>query len=476
MRSLRFRLPAIFLLGVVLAGLVTAVIAIRLFEDYTVQQTVNGLRRQAAGLAALYEEQALQSVDEGTNAPTFAAAKLEQASGAELFYVGVEIFPGQISGLERILDRSTLGLTGLPEQTRTVEFTPPGRDQTYLAIVEPVRFAESTFGALVVAKPKDELSDPVLTLVWRVALAALAGLVVAAGLFIYLSRRLTKPVLALSRAVDQVAGGRYDVDVPELRSGDEIAQLADRFREMTQRLAEASALERNFLMTVSHELRTPLTAIRGHADALREGLAEDVEMRDASLDVIRTETDRLARLVGDLLDLAKLDADRFALLDEEVDLARLLEQAYQGFAEDSRRRAIEYERFVDGAPLIVSDGDRLLQVVSNLLENAFEWTPDGGRITLRCEARPGGELAVSVADSGPGIAVEERDRIFRPFWSKNGQGTGLGLAIARELAQALGGSLRLDSEVGRGSTFTLIVPATLGPAPERRGGLQPAVR
>ena len=102
MRSLRFRLPAIFLLGVVLAGLVTAVIAIRLFEEYTEEQTVKVLRRQAAGLAALYEAQALQSVDEGTNAPTFAAAKLEQASGAELFYVGVEIFPGQISGLERI--------------------------------------------------------------------------------------------------------------------------------------------------------------------------------------------------------------------------------------------------------------------------------------------------------------------------------------------------------------------------------------
>jgi signal transduction histidine kinase len=186
-------------------------------------------------------------------------------------------------------------------------------------------------------------------------------------------------------------------------------------------------------------------------------------MRDASLAVIRTETDRLARLVGDLLDLAKLEADRFALLDEEVDLARLLEQAYQGFAEESRRRAIDYERFVEEAPLIVSDGDRLLQVVSNLLENAFEWTPDGGTITLRCEARPSGELAVSVADSGPGIPLDERDRIFRPFWSKNGQGTGLGLAIARELAQALGGRLQLETELGHGSTFTLIVPAALGP-------------
>ncbi len=153
---------------------------------------------------------------------------------------------------------------------------------------------------------------------------------------------MTQPLLALSRAADEVAGGRYDVDVPDVRSGDEIGHLADRFREMTERLAEASELERNFLMTVSHELRTPLTAIRGHVDALREGLVEDADARDASLDVIRTETDRLARLVGDLLDLAKLEANRFALLEEEVDLGRLLEQAYQGFAEEARRREIDY--------------------------------------------------------------------------------------------------------------------------------------
>src|SRR5581483_2603011 len=100
----------------------------------------------------------------------------------------------------------------------------------------------------------------------------------------------------------------------------EVAHLADRFRDMTRRLAEADELERNFLMTVSHELRTPLTAIRGHVDALREGLAEDPGTREESLEVIRVEAERLSRLVGDLLDLAKLDAKRFTLLEEEVDL------------------------------------------------------------------------------------------------------------------------------------------------------------
>src|SRR5205807_3622347 len=115
------------------------------------------------------------------------------------------------------------------------------------------------------------------------------GIVIAGLLGWYLSRRITRPVLALSKAADEVSRGRYDVEVPRVRSGDEIGHLADRFREMAARLSEAEQQERNFLMTVSHELKTPLTAIRGHVDALREGLADDPELREASLDVIAAE-------------------------------------------------------------------------------------------------------------------------------------------------------------------------------------------
>jgi signal transduction histidine kinase len=247
--------------------------------------------------------------------------------------------------------------------------------------------------------------------------------------------------------------------VPELRSGDEIAHLADRFREMTARLAEASELERGFFMTVSHELRTPLTAIRGHVDALQEGLVEDAAARARSLDVIRVETERLSRLVGDLLDLAKLDANRFTLVEEEVDLGRLLDQAYHGFAEEARQRGIAYERVAGDAPVVHTDGDRVLQVVSNLLANAFEWTPDGGSIELGLTRR-NGSIEVRVSDSGPGIPEEERERVFRPFWSKNGRGTGLGLAIARELAQMMSGTVLLESRPGR-----TVLRVVLGAAP-----------
>jgi two-component system phosphate regulon sensor histidine kinase PhoR len=228
---------------------------------------------------------------------------------------------------------------------------------------------------------------------------------------------------------------------------------------MTDRLADSQRRERTFLMVVSHELRTPVTAIRGHIEALREGLAEDADARSASLEVIRTESDRLARLVGDVLDLARLDARQFTLEEDEVEMQRLVEQAYQAFSEEARRRGIEYERTMRAEPVIHTDGDRVLQIVSNLLGNAFAWTPDGGKVELTLAAG-NGTVSVSVADSGPGISRAERERIFRPFYSRDGGGTGLGLPIARGLASALGGELRLQSELGRGSRFELRLPAS----------------
>ena len=458
LRSLRFRLPAIFLLGVLVAALVTAAIAVRFFQDDTRERTLAELRRQAEGLAELYTLQATASIDEGLRAPRFAPPSLEEATGSRLYYAGVEIFPGQLSGLR------TLPLSLLDEEAldagrgQTFDFQPPGMERTYLAAAHPIRLGGETFGAIIVAKPQAELQAQWMDLTRRLGLAFLAGLAIALGLVWYLSRRLTKPLLALSRAAEEVADRRYGAELPEPKSGDEISQLTERFREMTESLARAEAHERNFLVRVSHELRTPLTAIRGHVAALSEGLADDPEATAASLEVISAATDGLARLVGDLVDLARLEANSFTLHEHEVELKRLVEQGYQSFAEEARRRDIRYELTLATDPVVHTDGDRVFQIVSNLLANAFSWTPDGGSITLAL-SHANGSVSVAVTDSGPGIAPGDRDRVFRPFVSDTGGGSGLGLAISRELAQALGGDLTLDSVVGRGSRFELRLPS-----------------
>ncbi len=462
--SLRFRLTALFLAAFLVFGLVSIGLAVRLFQNVTRSQSIRELKREAEGLAALYAESAIQSSDEGTKAPEFAAQSLELATGDELFYVGASLFPGQRFGLERLPQGALGGARLERDRLVTFTFTPPDDDRALLAAAQPVRLASGSepFGWLIVAKPETALREQLLTLLGRLALALTAGLALAGILFWWLSRRLTEPVRTLTRATEHVAAGRYDVEIPEGRGNDEISLLTDRFRGMVEKLSESERLKRSFLMSVTHELRTPLTAIRGHVEALREGIVSDPEQVAVSLEIIAVETDRLERLVGDVLDLAKLQAHRFTVRREEVDMSRVIEQAYGAFAEEARRREIDYSvESGELAPVIFSDGDRVLQVISNLLSNAFRWTPDGGRIELTLEAS-NGSVEVEIVDSGPGIPREHRERIFQAFISNDADGTGLGLPIARELAVALGGRIELESNPGSGSRFRLVLPVEGG--------------
>src|SRR3954470_10237670 len=450
--SLRFPLPALFLVGVLLAGLVASLISVRFFQSYEHGRAIDELRSESAGIVQLY---ALQSAPQSV--PYKRLTK--SLGGDKIFWVpafrGVTLLQGIPDLPLSTVDVKTLR-SGQTETINLLWPVPHGRK--YLAVAQPLKLGNNLFGALVVAKPTSQLRSRSVTLIERLALAFGGGVIVAGLLGLYLSRRITEPLRTLSLAADAVAAGRYDVEVPRTRGSDEISHLSARFEDMATKLAESEQLSRNFLMSVSHELRTPLTAIRGHVSALREGVIDDPSMQEASLGVIGEEALRLERLVGDVLDLAKLDANRFTVLQEEVDMERLSERAYAAFGEEARRREIDYRLDVRAKPVILTDGDRVLQIIVNLLSNAFRWTPQGGRIDVELSAE-NGSVSVAVADTGPGIGVDERDRIFRPFWSRDGGGTGLGLAIARELAVALGGQIVLDSAPGLGSRFVLVLPS-----------------
>ena len=466
--SLRVRLPLVFLAGLVLAGIVTTLISVRLFQDFSRDQTLTKLKRESHGIAVLYARAVGQSYGNVTKKgkpndrkpPTFAAENLQLATGDKIFFVGPGLFPGQgFVGLKKLPPETVDWISG---KSLTFELTPPGAKRRYLAAANPILLNpgskdEITIGAIVVATPKTNVNALVSPLIERLALAGVLGLLVAAMLAWYLSRRIVRPILQLSDSVDAVAAGRYDVAVPNAPG--ELGHLSERIGEMALRLSEVEEMERNFLMSVSHELRTPLTAIRGHVSALLdEGVVVDPESRHQSLETVEAEAQRLERLVGDILDLAKLDTHRFTVLTEEVDMAQLLDQAFERYREEAQRRSIDYRQDLRDRPVIISDGDRVLQVVGNLLSNAFKATPDGGSISLEL-AQQNGTVHVSVEDTGPGIPQEARERLFRPFISGSAGGTGLGLAIAKEISTALGGRIILDSEVGKGSRFELVLPA-----------------
>ena len=310
----------------------------------------------------------------------------------------------------------------------------------------------------MLARPLADVNNAWKNIIGLVGVGLAVGLAVAIILATYVARRITHPLRVIGSAADKVARGDLDVNVVGRRNADdELGQLATRFQGMVDRLREVDELERNFLMRVTHELRTPLTAISGHVQAVTEGVVGPDEL-DESLEAVNEEVRRLDRLVGDLLDLTRLEAHQFRVVREEVGLEALLEQAAGAFREKARAVDIDFRTPIDGAPTVITDGDRVLQIVNNLLDNAFRWTPRGGSVELGC-VTSNGIAAIKVTDTGRGIAPAEREAVFHPFYSRRGEGgTGLGLSISRELAQALGGRLSVESEPGHGSTFTLSLP------------------
>ena len=228
--SLRFRLPALFLLGIVLAGVVAALISLRLFQTYTRGQSIHELQREASGLSQLYADAALRAADEGSGAIDFAASKIELATGDRIFYIGSSLFPGQDSGLTRLAESTVPPEVTASERPRHVRVHAPGSGRSYLAAAEPVRLEPDSeaLGAIVVAKPRTELRDQWLPLVGRLAAAFGIGALLAGLLSWWLSRKITVPVLALSSAADQIAGGqlrrarsgggRWRRDQPPLRA------------------------------------------------------------------------------------------------------------------------------------------------------------------------------------------------------------------------------------------------------------------
>ncbi|MGE5281129.1 MAG: sensor histidine kinase [Chloroflexota bacterium] len=280
-----------------------------------------------------------------------------------------------------------------------------------------------------------------------------AAALLAAAVAALLARRLTQPLRRLSEAAGELAAGRRPEPVPP-EGTEELDRLARSFNEMADQLGLARDAERAVLLSVSHDLRTPLTSIRGYAEGIEDGT---VEAREAAA-VVGREAERLERLVGDLLALARLRQGVLEVRREPVDLGAVAREA----EERLRPRAAEagVELAVEGGPAAATaDHGRVLQVLSNLVENAIRVSPRGG--TVRIAATPG-QLAVS--DEGPGIPPEEIAHAFERFHLRartghnSADGAGLGLAIVRELAEAMGGSVAVENLPARGARFTVRLP------------------
>ena len=289
-------------------------------------------------------------------------------------------------------------------------------------------------------------------------LAGVALIVIILGAFRigYALRHTVAPVGDLIEAANRAADGDYTVRVAE--SGPrEVSSLAHTFNGMMQRLQTNDEMRRRLLADITHELRTPLTILQGNVEGLIDGVypADEAHLRS-----LLEETRVMSRLINDLRTLSLVESGSLQLQTEPVDLDELLRGASGAFQAQAESAGVDLRVDVQtGLPEVSADAERLRALVENLIANAMRYTPPGGKIQIQGYAEEGERVAVSVRDTGRGIAPEDLEHIFDRFYkSSDSRGMGLGLAIAKGLIEAHGGEIKAESKLGEGTTIIFTLP------------------
>ena len=338
------------------------------------------------------------------------------------------------------------------------------RQEAAMHLALPVLVEGKVVGVVYLSQPLNDVTAVLrdMRLRWLLATGIALGLSALVGLL--LSRAIATPLRRLTAAAGAVAEGHLDQQVP-VTSRDELGRLSRAFNDMTTRLKAARQMQIDMVANVSHELRTPLTSIKGYIETLRDGAVDDPEVRDTFLETTENETNRLIRLVNDLMLLSRVDAETLNLQRRPTDLAQLAQDTVERLSFQAEARQVRLEVDLKSAPPPVEvDPDRLAQVLVNLLDNAIKYSRPGGRVTLSVGSEPDGSTLIQVQDEGMGIAPADLARVGQRFYradrarSRAEGGSGLGLAIARSLVEAHGGQLWMESEEGQGTVVSFTIP------------------
>jgi len=373
-----------------------------------------------------------------------------------------------------------------------------GDDQERIFVAVPVWIEEQVAGVIYLSQPLDDLARVLSDLRTRLLYASLLAFPFSAMAGLVLARTISRPVQSLTSAARRLSVGDFDYPL-EVSRRDELGRLSRTFAAMRDRLQAIEEMRSQFVSDVSHELRTPLTSIKGLIETLRDGAVDDPAVRDKFLISVEGETDRLIRLVNDLMILSRADAQALNLMREPVDAAKLVQAILGKLAPHLESLGIESRHDLPGVPLIVyAEPDRFEQVLIILLDNAMKHTPPGGGIHVAAflmevnrsgvilpESVPPQMLGsvpphaagkwgiVSVSDSGEGIPPKDLPHVFERFYradhsrSRDRGGSGLGLSIAKALVEAYGGQIWISSPAsiskpgqGPGTSAAFSLPAS----------------
>lgn len=444
-------LAAIFLFFLFVLGALLYSLFVSFYLSHVTEELWQRARSHAVVLSSHFEAVTIEHV-----------VRMEEGSNHRI----VVLNPARqiLAGSEPLTDWQRAYIASSPAAEKEGMKMGDWKSQPFLAARAPLRYGPNELGEIIMFTPTAPIHEAVHVLRGMLLLAGVAAVIIVGGVLLLFSRMLVRPLVEMKHATKAIADGQYDVALP-VRGHDEVAQLAASIQHMSGQIRFYQAQRNEFLADIGHELRTPITYMKGYAEVLRD--APDVgEEGRAYARTIYEQSVRLQRLVQDLFDLARMEhgdlsfvAERFRLEEAVTDTLSLVEGQM-----DERNIRLVYTP--PSAPVYIEgDRHRISQVLLNVLENARRYVPEGEMVSVRVK-QIGEQAVVEIADTGPGIPAGElpyvMERLYRVEKSRSQEtgGSGLGLAISQEIMKKHRGILRVRSAEGKGTIFTIELPAS----------------
>lgn len=457
MKSIKRRLVGNFVFIIIITVVILEVFLITSITQYYYKNLEAALVNQIQISADLYqryfsdatlEENVLNNVDTFWKQATAQVEIIDMEGTVLMDSIGV--MPETVDQLEDV-KKALQGKTG--KWIGQVSYD----SEKVMAVSYPLFSGEKQVGVLRFIASLREVNSEIVRIAYL--FMAFGGLVIVmTGLVsIFLANTITGPLKEVTETAEKMALGDYKTESRK-KNDDEIGRLSDTLNYMAKEILKKDQLKNDFISSVSHELRTPLTSIKGWAVTLKQDY-EDRQILADGLEIIEKESDRLTSMVEELLDFSKFVSGKVTLEIKAVDLSQVFGHIQKQLIPRAAREQVDFQARIDAFPRVYSDENRLKQVLINLLDNAFKFTPAGGTVTMEAR-RVENSIVITVEDTGCGIPPEELPRVKEKFYkgktskSKNG----IGLSITDEIIQIMNGSLDIQSQVEQGTRVTVTLP------------------
>ncbi len=354
---------------------------------------------------------------------------------------------------------------------KKVKSVPPPDEKLLFIKKQDAETSRKKFGVCEIGFSKNHINETINTALAktrnRIYLVGFIGMLLGLSGAIFLSHTLTEPIQKVVSGARRIGEGELSYHL-DINRKDELGELAQEFNKMAEKLKELDDMKRDFVASVTHELRSPLAAIQTYVSLMIEKKNFSPEIMEDNLIRIKNNTKRLGRFINDLLDVAKIEAGKLDISPVKTRISPAIAEVVDLFKATAGEKNINLT-FEDGTSELYAraDEDRFKQVVTNLVNNAIKFTPEGGKITVQSQKTDGEFIEVSVTDTGIGIPRDSLEKVFSKFEQVKGvrdkikgpKGTGLGLTIAKAIVELHGGKIWVESELGKGTTFRFTIPS-----------------